>query len=126
MADETFGTVGDDDTVERSFKMAVPLRPVNMIEHELSARFGEQMQCQDAPVPFVDGATGELENAADYVARYGRPLSLDEVMVVRDLICDDVLEPYRRQLIISREGGADLTLEQYRAACALENVDPLI
>jgi hypothetical protein len=126
MADDTFGTVGDDDTVERSFKMAVPLKAINSIEHELSARFGEQMQCHDAPTPFVDGATGELENAADYVSRYGRPLTLDEAMVVRDLIFDEVLEPYRRQLIIAREGGADLTLEQYRAACALENVEPLI
>jgi hypothetical protein len=123
---ESFGDTPGDDAADKPFLMAVPLKAINSIEHELSARFGEQMQCHDAPTPFVDGATGELENAADYVARYGRTLSLDEVMVVRDLICDDVLEPYRRQLIIAREGGADLTLEQYRAACALENVPPLI
>jgi hypothetical protein len=123
---ESFGDTPGDDATDKPFLMAVPAKAVNEIEHELSGKFAEEMQQHDAPTPFYDGETGELENGKDYVARYGRTLNLDEVLVVRDLIFDEVMEKYRRQLIISREGGPDLTIEQYRAACALENVEPLI
>lgn len=126
---DEFGDIPADPAV-KNIKMMLPLRPLNMIEHELNTRFTEELMIVDAPVPFVDD-DGSLENADDNMKKYGRDLNLDEVMTMRSLIETELLERYRRQLIIARELGDQThdghpTLEEYRAACALENVEPLL
>jgi hypothetical protein len=126
---DEFGSLPEDET-EKPILMAVPLRPLNTFEHELLVKFGEELSIVDAPVPFVDD-DGSLENADDYVARFGRALTLDEIMTIRNLIHGDVLEKYRRQLIAARDLGETRrdggpTIEEYRAACAAENLEPMI
>lgn len=126
---DEFGNPPEDAT-EKNIKLMVPLRPLNGIEHELVSKFMEELTTKDAPVPFVND-DGSLENSDDYVARFGRALNLDEAMTVRDLIEDAVLAKYRMQIIIARELGETQrdgrpTIEEYRAACAAENVEPLL
>jgi len=119
-----------EDPADVPIKLVVPLRPLNMIEHELNGKFIEELATKDAAVPFVND-DGSIENGDDYVARFGRALNLDEAMAVRDLIEDDVFAKYRKPLIIARELGetqrdGSPTIEQFRAACALEQVEPLL
>lgn len=120
-----------EDATEKPIKMVAPLRPLNTWEHELLVKFGEELSTKDVPVPFVND-DGSLENGRDYVARFGRPLNLSEVMAVRDLIEGEVLAKYRMQLIIARELGETRdsdggpTIAEYHAACAAENVETLI
>ena len=126
---DEFGNLPEDPT-DKPIKLMVPLRPLNMIEHELVGKFGEELATQDAPVPFVND-DGSLENGDDYVPRFGRALTLDEAMTIRSLIEDEVLAKYRMQIIIARELGETQrdgrpTIEEYRAACAAENVEPLL
>lgn len=118
------------DKRDRPIGLALPLKPLNMIEHELGARYMEELVIHDAPVPFIED-DGALENAEDYVKRYDRELNLDDVMTLRDLVEEELLERYRLPLIIARELGPTQhdgrpTIEEYRIACALENVDPII
>jgi hypothetical protein len=126
---DEFGNLPEDPT-EKPIKMMVPLRPLNGIEHEIVSKFMEELSTKDAPLPFVND-DGSLENGDDYVPRFGRALNLDEAMTVRALIEDAVLSHYRIQIIISRELGETRrdggpTIEEYRAACAAENVEPLL
>ena len=126
---DEFGNIPEDPT-EQPIKMMVPLRPLNLIEHELVSKFMEELSTKDAPVPFAND-DGSLENGDDYVPRFGRKLNLDEAMTVRALIEGDVLSRYRMQIIIARELGetqrdGSPTIEQFRAACALEQVEPLL
>jgi hypothetical protein len=127
--DDSFGDVSTAREDQR-IGMAVPLKSINKFEWHLTSLVMEELTLADAPVPFVEG-DGSLENADDYVRRYGRELSLDEVLVVRDLIAEEIVEKYRRQLIIARELGETRrdggpTIQEYRAACALENIEPLM
>lgn len=127
---DEFGNL-PEDAIDKPILMAVPLRPLNGIEHELLAKFGEELSIVDAPVPFAND-DGSLENGDDYIPRFGRALTLSEAMAVRDLIEGDVLAKYRRQLIVSRELGetrrddSGPTIAEYHAACAAENLEPLI
>ena len=118
------------DTADVPIKLMVPLRPLNAIEHELNGKFIEELATKDAAVPFV-ADDGSLENGDDYLPRFGRKLNLDEAMTVRDLIEDAVFAKYRKPLLIARELGetqrdGSPTIEQFRAACALEQVEPLL
>lgn len=121
---ETFGDETEDQA-ERPIKIMLPLKPLNLIEQELSGRFIEELSTRDVPVPFVDD-DGSLENADDYIPCFGRPLNLDEAMTIRGLIEDDLLEKYRRQLIIARELGPKATLADYLLGCDAEQIIPLI
>jgi hypothetical protein len=126
---DEFGSLPEDATDE-PIKIMVPLRPLNLIEHELVMKFGEELSIQDAPVPFVND-DGSLENGDDYVGRFGRALTLDEAMAVRTLIEDHVLAKYRLNIIVARELGETRrdggpTIAEFRAACAAENVEPLL
>jgi hypothetical protein len=126
---DEFGSLPEDPT-EKPILMMVPLRPLNGIEHELVSNFMEELSTKDVPVPFADD-DGSLENGDDYVVRFGRALNLDEAMTIRSLIEDEVLAKYRMQIIIARELGETQrdgrpTIEEYRAACAAENVEPLL
>ena len=130
MTDEFFGDIPEDPT-DKPFRVALPLRPLNLIEHELNAKFIDELRVRDAPVPFIDD-DGSLENADDYVKHFGRDdLTTNDVMTVRYLIEGALIEKYRMQLIIARELGETRhnggpSIEEYRAACAAENVDPLL
>jgi len=126
---DEFGSL-PEDAIDKPIKMMVPLRPLNLIEHELVSKFMEELATKDAPLPFVND-DGSLENSDDYVAHFGRALTLDEAMTVRTLIEDEVLAKYRIQIIIARELGETRrdggpTIAEYRAACAAENVEPLL
>lgn len=117
---------GDDpvEQQERPIKMAVPLRPLNQIEHELRAMLCEGTN--EGPMPFFDAETGELENAEDYIPIFGRPLTVNEAMDAGGILAEQTVEKYRRAICIARELGEKATLIDYRAACLAENIEPIL
>src|ERR1700683_1800721 len=108
--------------------MAVPLRSLNEIEHEIAWKLGEALAVGDTtPMPFIED--GEL--AVDYTEHFGRPLTLSEILVVKDLIADEIAAPFRMPLIIARELGPTRrdggpTIAEYRDGGAAHNVEPLL
>ena len=125
MTDETFGDVPQSET-EQTILLAVPLKPLNLIEFELGERLDEALSLVDIGLPFIDAETGELENPDDFVAQFGRRLDAREVMAMQNILDEPLTEKFRMNLIIARELGAKATLEEFHAVCAAENVTPLI
>jgi len=116
---ETFGDEREPAS-ERQIKMIVPARAVNSTEIELRGMLAEAIAATPT-VPFVDGDTGEFENAADH-----GNLSLRTTLDVQNLVHGDIAEKFRRQITIARELGPKATMALYQTACLLEGVEPLI
>jgi hypothetical protein len=125
MTDESFGDVPENET-EQAILLAVPTKPLNLIEFELGEMLDEELTGVDIGIPFLDAETGELENPDDYVAQFGRQLTAREVMALQDILNEPLMAKFRLPLIISRELGSSATIEEYRIACELENVDPIL
>ena len=127
MTHDSFGDVPESEVAQPIF-LAVPPKPLNVIELELGERL--DLSLNDPGIPFIDAATGELENPDDYVAQFGRQLTAREAMAIRDIMAEPLMERFRLNLIIARELGPTRrdgpTLEEFHAACAAEGVTPLI
>jgi hypothetical protein len=125
MRDDVFGEEQEPQG-ERQVKVIWPLRSVNVIEGALLGAMTEAMAREvdgRAPILFV----GEGENGPDaYAEIYGQPFTVAEAMILQDLVRSAVIERFRRQLIIARECGDRATITDYVAACAAENVSPLL
>lgn len=113
-----------DDAKEPRLKVMWPCRPLNLIEGELTGRMIEAMTLMEhrSPMVFVEDNTW---NADDYAALYGE-LTAFEAMAMRDIVLGEVVERFRRQLIVARELGDPATLELYQIACEVEGIDPII
>ncbi len=124
MSDDVFGEAPDAERVPR-VKVIWPLRPVNVIEGELRGLMTEAMSLAEhrAPVIFIED--DEWKNAGDYAELYGE-LTLHEAIGMQGVIYGDIQEQFRRQLIIARECGENATRVDYVAACAAEDVSPLL
>ncbi|HVA17449.1 MAG TPA: hypothetical protein VMV59_07015 [Candidatus Dormibacteraeota bacterium] len=111
-------------------KLAVPGKAVNALHLELM----ERMTLDDigaSPMVFVDNETGELEAPDDFAAAFGRPFTLSEALALDGLIGERVRSKHRMAIIIATEQGPTRldggpTLAEFRAACALENVNPIL
>ena len=124
MSDDVFGEAPDAERVPR-VKVVWPLRPVNVIEGELRGAMVEAMSLEEYRAPMIFIEDDEWSNAGDYAELYGE-LTLHEAIGMQSVIYGDVLERYRRQLIIARECGENATRTDYVAACAAEDVSPLL
>jgi hypothetical protein len=120
---------GDAPDLERSTRLKVkwPLRALNQIEWQLITACGEEesRQAWRAPFIYIDGEDGSW-NAADYLATYGEVFTLSEALEMQNIVYGDIQEQFRRQIIIARECGENATLEDYKAACAAEQINPLL
>jgi hypothetical protein len=126
MNDAVFGEAPE---LERDARLKVqwPLRALNQIEWQLITACGEEesRQAWRAPVLYIDGEDGSW-NAADYLELYGEVFTLSEAIEMQNIVHGDVRENFRRQIIIARECGESATLEDYKAACAAEQINPLL
>ena len=125
MTDDSFGDVPENDEVQ-TILLAVPLKPLNLIEFQLGEMLDEDLSLCDIGIPFLSGETGELENPTDYVAQFGRELTATEAQAIRNILNEPLMAKFRKPLIIARELGPTATLEEYHVACELEGVDPII
>lgn len=125
MNDAVFGDAPDLEHSPR-LKVKWPLRALNQIEWALVTACGdaESLEAWRAPTIFIED--DKFANAVDYVAVYGEAFSVQEAIEMQGIIFGDVQEQFRRQIIIARECGENATLEDYKAACAAEQIDPLL
>ncbi len=132
MTDESFGEAPKvDDEKRQFFLVAVPLRPLNFVEQAVMELCDRELDKCDPGMPFIAGETGALENAADYVAEFGRELTADEAKYVCAVAGAAVMSRWRLPLIIARELGPTRrdggpTIQEYRVMCEIEGVDPII
>jgi len=120
---------GEGAPLERTTRLKVkwPLRALNQIEWALITACGEaeSMAAWRAPTIYFDADDGSW-NAVDYLAIYGEAFTLQEAIEMQNIIFGDVQEQFRRQIIVARECGENATLEDYIAACAAEQINPLL
>ena len=124
MSEDVFGEAPDAERVPR-VKVIWPLRPVNVIEGELRGLMVEAMSLVESRAPVIFIEDDEWTNAGDYADQYGE-LTLHEAIAMQSIVYGDVQEQFRRQLIIARECGENATRVDYVAACAAEDVIPLL
>lgn len=132
LTDDSFGDAPKVENERRQFfLLALPLRPQNFVELAVMERCDQELDQWDPGIPFYDGETGEIENGADYVAQFGRELTLDEAKYVREVAGAAVMSRWRLPLIIARELGPTRrdggpTIQEFRVACEIEGVDPIL
>jgi hypothetical protein len=132
MTDETFGDAPKvEDEKRQIFLVALPCKPLNFVELAVMEKCDEELSLNDPGIPFFDAETGEIENGADYVRDFGRELTLEEAKYIREVSGAAVMARWRLPLIIARELGPTRrdrgpTLQEFRAHCEAEGVDPII
>src|ERR1019366_8278050 len=119
MRDDIFGDAPEQEAEPR-VKVIWPGRPINQIEADLEATMGEALSLVEHRAPVIWIEDDEFKNADDYGG-----LSARDAMTLQDIVRGEVIEQYRRQLIIARECGERATLADYLAACMAEGINPL-
>jgi len=117
-----FGQAKDDATEPR-LKVKWPCRPVNVIEGALLGCMIEAAQIEEHRAPMVFIEEDQFANADEYAAMYG-DVTAHEALALRDIIGGEVVERFRRQLILARELGGNPAL--YFVACEVEGLNPII
>jgi hypothetical protein len=125
MNDSYFGEAPADER-EPTIGVIWPLRAANLIEGELNAAMADSLALEAWRVPMVWLENDEFTNAHEYVAIYDEELTAREALTLQDIVFGAVVERYRRQLIIARECGERASLADYLAACAAEQINPLL
>jgi len=125
MTDDVFGEAPDAEREPR-LKVMWPLHCANVIEGELRGAMFEAMSLAEHRAPPVWIEDDEWKNAAEYAEIYGEPLTLGEAIEMQGIIYGDILERYRRQLIVARELGESASLADYLLACDAEGIDPIL
>src|ERR1035437_4168414 len=114
MRDDIFGEAPEPERTPR-LKVVWPLRPINQIEADLDAAMGEALSLVEhlAPVIFIED--DEFANADEYGG-----LSARDAITLQHIVRGEVIEIYRRQLIIARELTETATWPLYLVACEME------
>jgi hypothetical protein len=120
MRDEIFGEEPAQERAASQIKIIWPTRIINQIEQELDAAMGEALSIVENRAPVIWIEDDEFANAADYGG-----LSARDALTLQNIVRGEVIEQYRRQLIIARECGEHATVADYLAACAAEGINPL-
>jgi hypothetical protein len=120
MRDEIFGDEPEQERAASQIKIIWPTRIINQIEQELDAAMGEALSIVENRAPVIWIEDDEFANAADYGG-----LSARDALTLQNIVRGEVIEQYRRQLIIARECGEHATVADYLAACEVEGINPL-
>jgi hypothetical protein len=124
MNDQVFGEAPAVERSETRIKVRWPLRPLNQIEWSLRCAMGEDMSIVEWQAPAIFIEDDEFKSARAYAVIFGEMLSVHEAIAMQQIIYGDVLEQFRRQLIVARECGEGATLIDYTCACAAEGISP--
>lgn len=122
MSDNVFGEAREAENTPRVKAIWRPY-PVNFIECELNGRLHQAIAFAEqnyAPVIFT-GEDGTFENADEYGG-----LTVEEATELQKIVFADVIEGFRRQIVVARELGKSATMDDYVLACDAEGILPLI
>jgi|SRR5579862_175989 len=107
--------------------MMVPGHVVNEIEFLLKEQMVLEMatEAHRAPIIWIEGDADNAWDQREWTAVYG-PVTLTEARIIQDDVYGQIVERYRKQILLAISLGKEATRELYLIGCEADGIPPII